>query len=145
MIEQNSNLGKLESVHGIAPAYLQRAVIIAVLSFLFFLATLAAFYARQNIGYFLLSTAFLIVYIFTMFGWIVLRKNVLKIYENGLSYKKFSATFDELEPILPKGKNSYEFSKRNGEKIILTETISDIENIVRKIDAKIISEKTIIK
>lgn len=130
MIEQNSNLGKLESVHEISPVFLQRAIIVAVLSFIFFLAMLFAFYIRQNIGYFLLSTAFLIVYILTMFGWIMLRKNVLKIYEGGISYKKFTARWQEIEAISANDKKNYEIRKITGEKIILTDAIQGIEQIV---------------
>lgn len=130
MIEQNSNLGKLESVHEISPVFLQRAIIVAVLAFIFFLAMLFAFYIRQNIGYFLLSTAFLIVYILTMFGWIMLRKNVLKIYEGGISYKKFTARWQEIEAISTNDKKNYEIRKVTGEKIILTDAIQGIEQIV---------------
>lgn len=57
-------------------AQLQRAVFIAVLSFLFFLAMMFAFYLRQSILYFLLATAFLFVYIVTMISFVRLRRSV---------------------------------------------------------------------
>ncbi len=47
-------------------AQLQRAVFIAVLSFTFFIATMAAYYVWQSLLYFLLATAFLVVYIVMM-------------------------------------------------------------------------------
>ena len=134
-----TNLGKLESVHGIAPAYLQRAVIVAVLSFVFFMAMLVAFSLRQNIGYFILSTAFLIVYLFTMFGWLMLRKNVLKIYENGLSYKKFTARWNEIEAVEAEknsAKINCEIRKTNGEKIVLNDSIQGIEQIIKRINSE---------
>ena len=59
-------------------AKVQRAVFIAVLSFLFFLATMVAFYVRQSMLYFLLATAFLIIYIFTMFSFVRLRRTSQK-------------------------------------------------------------------
>ena len=137
-------LGKLVSVHGISPAFLQRAVIIAVLSFVFFLAMLSAFYAWQKLGYFLLSTAFLIVYIVTMFSWVLLRKNVLKIYKNGLSYKNFKARWDEIERLDVKmlsrlvggEKISCEIIKTNGEKVVLSEAIQDIQGIIERISGE---------
>ncbi|MBV9216385.1 MAG: hypothetical protein JO053_09425 [Acidobacteria bacterium] len=55
-------------------AKLQRAVFIAALSFLFFLAMMLAFYIRQSMLYFLLATAFLIIYIVTMISLLKLRK-----------------------------------------------------------------------
>jgi uncharacterized membrane protein len=58
----------------IPPAQAQRAAFIAVLSFLFFLAMMLAYYLRGSILYFLLATAFLVVYIFTMISFVKLRK-----------------------------------------------------------------------
>ncbi len=57
-----------------SPAHLQRAAFMAVLSFLFFLAMMIAFYVRQSMLYFLLASAFLIIYIFTMVSLIRMRK-----------------------------------------------------------------------
>jgi hypothetical protein len=57
-------------------AHVQRAVFIAGLSFLFFLAMMIAFYVRGSMLYFLLATAFLIVYIFTMISFVRLRRSV---------------------------------------------------------------------
>lgn len=59
----------------ISPDQLQRAVFIAVLSFLFFLAMMFAYYVRQSALYFLLATAFLIVYIVTMISFVRLRRS----------------------------------------------------------------------
>ncbi len=56
------------------PAQVQRAVFIAVLSFLFFLAMMFAYYVRQSLLYFLLATAFLIVYFVTMVSFVRLRR-----------------------------------------------------------------------
>ena len=50
------------------------AAFIAVLSFLFFLAMMFAYYIRQSMLYFLLATAFLIVYIITMISLFRLRR-----------------------------------------------------------------------
>jgi len=58
----------------IPQAQAQRAMFIAVLSFLFFLAMMFAFYIRQSLLYFLLATAFLIVYFVTMVSIIRLRR-----------------------------------------------------------------------
>src|SRR5215204_4742285 len=138
MSEQN--LGKLINVYGIAPAYLQRAVIIAALSFIFFLTTLAMFSLWQNFLYFFLSTAFLIVYLATMFGWLMMRKNLLRIYENGLTYRKFTARWNELEALETNKKGAQlncEIRKAKGEKITLTESIFGVEQAIEIIESKI--------
>ncbi|CAN5287468.1 hypothetical protein BH10ACI1_BH10ACI1_10750 [soil metagenome] len=136
MTETHKDLGKLESIHGISPAILQRAVFIAVLSFVFFLAMMLAFYVRQNVGYFLLSTAFLLVYIATMFNWVMIRKNVLKMYEKGFSYKDFKARWNEIESVTGKNKNRYEICKKNGKKIVVSEAILGIKDVIEKIRGK---------
>jgi hypothetical protein len=60
----------------VPPAQIQRAVFIAVLSFMFFLAMMFAFYIRQSMLYFLLATAFLLIYIVTMISFLKLRKGL---------------------------------------------------------------------
>ena len=140
MFEKTQSLGKLVVTFGIAPAFLQRAVIIAVLSFLFFLTTLAMFSLWRNFLYFFLSTAFLIVYLATMFSWLMMRKNLLKIYENGLSYRKFTARWDEIETLELNKKDAKincEIRKKKGEKITLTESIQGVEQAVGVIREKI--------
>lgn len=57
-----------------SPPQLQRAIFIAVLSFLFFLAMMFAYYIRGSALYFLLATAFLFVYIVTMISFVRLRR-----------------------------------------------------------------------
>ncbi len=140
MTEKTESLGKLISVYGIAPAFLQRAVIVAVLSFFFFLAMLVVFSIRQNIGYFFLSTAFLAVYLLTMFGWLMMRKNILKIYENGLTYRKFTARWNEIEAVESSRKGAklnFEIRKVKGGKITITESIHQVEQAVALIESKI--------
>lgn len=61
-----------------SPSQLQRAIFIAVLSFLFFLAMMFAYYIRQSALYFLLATAFLFVYIVTMISFVRLRRSESK-------------------------------------------------------------------
>lgn len=137
MTEQN--LGKLIGVYGISPAFLQRAVIIAVLAFLFFLVTMVMFSVLRNFIYFFLSTAFLIVYLLTMFGWLMMRKNILKIYEDGLTYRKFKARWTEIEAVETNrsgAKLNCQIRNSKGEKITLTESIFGIEQAVRIIQAK---------
>jgi hypothetical protein len=144
MAEQTQKLGKLESVHGISPVYLQRALIVIILSFIFFMAMLIAFSLREQIGYFLLSTAFLIVNLFTLFGFMMQRKKVVKIYENGLTYKNQTCFYDDIKEIFLKEtdklKSKCEITKIDGEKILIPEIIHDVAGIVDKIHQKVDAE-----
>ncbi|HEX8369313.1 MAG TPA: DUF6585 family protein [Pyrinomonadaceae bacterium] len=138
-------LGKLESVHGISPVFMQRAAVVAVLSFIFFVAMFIAFSIRQNIGYFLLATAFLLVQLLTLFGWLRARRTEFKIYENGFSYKKQTCRWDEIEAMAVKtesrlvggAKINCEIRKTNGEKIVLNEALHGIDKIMERISAEI--------
>lgn len=141
MPEPTKNLGKLISTHGTSPAYLQRAAIIAVLSFVFFLAMLVAFYVRQHIGYFVLSTAFLIVYILTLISWVIQKRSLVSIYENGIRYKKFSGSWDEIESgtILGSGPDhkSIELQKNRREKITIPSSIQGFDRILSFVQANV--------
>jgi hypothetical protein len=70
----NSNKPDVEPP--MSSAHAQRAVFVAVLSFLFFLAMMFAYYIRQSMLYFLLATGFLIVYVITMISFVRLRRKV---------------------------------------------------------------------
>ena len=122
-------LGTLVSVHGISPVFLQRAAIVAVLAFFFFLAMLLVFYLRQQIVYFVLSTAFLVVYIFTMIGWVMQRRNVVSIYENGIAYRKFASRWDEIKSVVADAEWGIAIVKTNGESATISKTIADFEKI----------------
>jgi hypothetical protein len=84
----DSKLGKLVAVHSTSPAFLQRAAIVAALSFLFFLVALIFYLVWQSFLYFVLASGFLIVQVFTMIGWWLQRRNNVRLYENGMTHKK---------------------------------------------------------
>ncbi|MBX7173462.1 MAG: hypothetical protein K1X72_21010 [Pyrinomonadaceae bacterium] len=132
---ETQTLGKLESVHVISPVYLQRALIIIILSFIFFLAMLIVFSIRQNVGYFLLATAFLLIKLFTLFSFMQARKKVVKLYENGFTFAKKTCLYNEIKEI-QNNQSSCEIIKNDGEKIVLTEIIYDLKGLVEKITQK---------
>jgi hypothetical protein len=139
--EPSKNLGKLVSAHGTSPVYLQRAAIIAVLSFVFFMAMLVAFYVRQHIGYFALSTAFLIVYVLTLISWVIQKRSLVSIYENGIKYKKFSGLWNEIESATivdeDKTRKHVELKKITREKIVIPSSVLGFDQIVRFIKANV--------
>ncbi len=138
-------LGKLESVHGISPVFKQRAFVVAVVSFIFFTIMVGGFLIRPGFVFVLLGTAFLVVGLFTLFGWLAQKNAEFKLYENGFSYKKFVCSWNEIESINVKTESSSIsgakmnclIRKTGGQEITLTETIDDLDTIV-----KIIGEKT---
>jgi hypothetical protein len=99
MADSTRDLGRLIAVHPVAPIYVQRAVMISLLSFLFFAVMLVAFYIRQSLVYFLLATAFLVVYLITMFGWFIQRKSVVRVFQNGIDYRSKRFTWGEIADI----------------------------------------------
>jgi energy-coupling factor transporter transmembrane protein EcfT len=139
------NLGKLKSVHGISPVFKQRAFILAIISFVFFTAMVIGFLVRPGFVFVLLGTAFLVVGLFTLFGWFSQRNTEFKLFENGFSYKEFVCAWDEIESINVKAESQLIggakinclVHKTDGQEIVLTEVIEHLESIV-----KIIGKKT---
>jgi hypothetical protein len=129
MAHDRTDLGNFISTHGTSPAFLQRAAIVALLSFFFFLAMLLVFYLRQQFIYFVLSTAFLVVYIFTMIGWVMQKRNVVSIYENGITYRKFAATWDELKSVKSDARSGITLTKSSGESVTIGKSVSDLDAI----------------
>ena len=135
MSANNADLGRLVSVHPIAPIYVQRAVFIALLSFLFFAAMMIAFYIRQSAGYFLLATGFLFVYLVTMFSWFTMRKKVVQIFENGFEYRKVRYSWNEVTAISEKLPLKIDLT--TGKALELPSTIAEPDIIARRIRSRI--------
>lgn len=130
----HKNLGKLVAIHGTSPVFLQRAAIVAAVSFLFFFAMLIAFYLRQHFGYFLLSTAFLIVFVFTLIGWWLQKRNAVEIFANGLRYNKRELRWQEITAI-ENSDRELVLIQTDGEKLVISGTIyalDEIEHYIRR-------------
>lgn len=135
MPETRRPLGKLVAVHVLAPEHIQRAVFIAVLSFVFFLAMMVVFYIRENVLYFLLASAFLVVYIVTLLSWIVQRRNVVSVYEQGLTYKKRTVLWDEIEQVNADGETG-EIIVRDEKPILLPKTLFKFDSLIQTIRSR---------
>ena len=132
MAQSTYDLGRLVSIFGIHPSYLQRAVFVAVLSFLFFIAMMFAFYMRQQFGYFLLATAFLFVYIVTMLSWVVQRKNLVKVYQDGIEYRKFSCKWSEIDTVseaTERQRDHIVIKSKDGRTVLIPASIAGINEL----------------
>ena len=138
MPEPEKQLGKLVAAHVLAPEHVQRAVFIAVLSFVFFLAMMVMFYLRENLLYFLLASAFLIVYVLTLLSWIVQRRSVVKIFQNGIFFKNQTALWDEISGV----DNSGTVTVRNQKQLILPRSLNDLDGAIRTIRGNIAQYKS---
>ena len=123
------DLGKLVSVYGPAPAFLQRAVFLTVLSFFFFLGMMAVFYVRQGFVYFILASAFLVIYIISLVSFLSHRKNVLAVHENGIELKKQRARWHEISSITDDG----QIRLQNDEIIMIPKSLSDFAGAIGRI------------
>ncbi len=139
MPETDKSLGKLVAVHALAPEYVQRAVFIAVLSFVFFLAMMVMFYVRENVLYFLLASAFLVIYIITLLSWTVQRRSVVKVFENGFNYEKRTARWVEIANV-NEGREGGEIIVRDGKPILLPKTLSNFDTLLTDIRQRSLPE-----
>ena len=126
MAEREIELGRLTATHVIAPAYIQRAVFTAVLSFMFFLGMIFAAYIRPHILYFFLATAFLIVYLITMFSFVMQRKANVEVYENGFKYRKNLVLWSEISDVSDKGVVTFGSNKT----LTIPSTLNNAGNVV---------------
>jgi hypothetical protein len=93
----------------------------------------------------LLATAFLIVNLFTLSGWVMQKRAEFKLYENGFTYKKHICRWDEIESITVRSESRASGTAKIGckirkikdERIVLTEAIQGVESIIKRIDAEI--------
>ena len=108
---------------------MQRAVFIAVLSFVFFLAMMIAYYIRAQIGYFLLATAFLLIYVVMMISWVMQRRSVVEVFENGLRYKKAELAWADIMSVSDEGI----ITPRSGVAVALPRAIDNLEGLVNLI------------
>ena len=137
MTNSDQNLGRIVNVFGVQAAYLQRAVFVVILSFIFFLGMMFGFYYFQNFVYFLLASAFLLVYIVTLSSWLMQRRNVVKIYENGIEFRKHSYLWAEIETIAAGAPRGLDLKLKPGGKLNIPDNISHLDEIVRAVKGRI--------
>lgn len=125
----NAELGKLIAVHSTSPAFLQRAAIVAALSFLFFLVALIFYLIWQSFLYFMLATGFLIVQMFTMIGWWMQKRNAVSIYSNGIVYRKRSILWDQIANAEIKDDSSLGIALSSNEVVSLPASIQGLDRL----------------
>jgi ABC-type bacteriocin/lantibiotic exporter with double-glycine peptidase domain len=132
-MSDRTDLGPHISSHGTSPVFLQRAVIVAILSFVFFIITLLFFYIQQELMFFVMSTAFLVIYILTMISWVMQKRNTVSIYANGIAYRKFSSTWDEIKSVAADTRSGITIVKLDGERAVIGRSISGVNEIASTI------------
>ncbi|MDM7922603.1 MAG: hypothetical protein QUS14_09920 [Pyrinomonadaceae bacterium] len=128
-----TNLGRLTGTFQTSAAYFQRAALIAGLSFVFFLAMMIAFYVRQWPGYFGLATAFMVVNIFTLIGIWIQKKNVVRVHENGLSYRKLRVAWNDIERLKYTRASGLEITYAAGKLLKIPSSIDSLPEITERI------------
>ena len=117
-----------------APAALQRAVFIAVLAFLFFLGMMVLYYVREWLGYFLLSTAFLLVYIVMMISFVLQRRRVIELYEGGLKIKDRPIYWDDIRSLSPEGT----LKLKRGRSVAIASALNDRDRLIDAIRRNVV-------
>lgn len=134
-----SKLGKLIAVHSTSPAFLQRAAIVAALSFLFFLIALIFYLLWQSFLYFVLATGFLIVQLFTIIGWWMQKRNAVNIYSNGILYRRRAIFWNEVKGAELKEDSSLDIRLSTDEILSLPPSIQGLDRVRTYIRERIAS------
>lgn len=131
--ETARSLGKLVGAHGTSAVFLQRAAIVVVLAFVFFLITFILYNLWGDVVYLLMAAAFLILHIFTLIGWWMQKRNVVRLYENGIEFRGFTAAWDEIARVEARTETGVKITKIGGETVMLGRSIAEIGKIARTI------------
>ena len=131
------NLGRLVETFKTSGAYFQRAALVSALSFTFFLAMMTAFYIRSWPGYFGLATAFLAVNIFTLIGIWMQKKNVVRVFENGLAYRNGRIRWNEVNGIKYTRNSGLVISHNGGESLNLPPSIESLPRLTELIRSSV--------
>ena len=126
MQQQKVELGRLINTYLTAPAFIQRAAIIAIVSFLFFLAMLAVFTTRGQMIYLVLAAAFFVVNIFTLTGFVMQRRNEVKVFEYGLAYRGDQVEWRDLVSTEIDPSGQLNLQTRQQSKIVIPKSIANI-------------------
>jgi len=129
MPTSGKDLGKLIAVYGPAPAFLQRAVFLTILSFVFFLGTMFIYYVRQGFVYFILASAFLVLYVISLISFFGQRKNLLKVYELGIEFKNNKALWTDIESVSDEGVVQITGDR----KMVIPKSLGNFDDIVRHV------------
>ena len=132
----NPQLGRLVAVYQTDPAYLQRGFFITLLSFLFFLATSGLLYYRGGLVYFILSTAFLIIYLLSLFSLFRFRRTELRVYELGFSFRGRNVPWPEVSGINPSG----EIRLSDGKTLVIPKSLLNFQALLDKIRRSSVGE-----
>ena len=129
MPEPRSNLGKLIAIHSTSPQFLQRAAIVAVLSFIFFLGSFIFYLIWQSFLYFLLSTSFLIVQLFTIIGWWMQKRGAVHIYANGIAYRKRELKWGEITGVELTENRRLKIVPTAGNELLIPSSIQGLDRV----------------
>ena len=104
----------------------------AALSFLFFLLCLVFYIAWQELPFFVLAIAFLIVQIITMIGWWMQKRNAVSIYANGLVYRKRSLFWNEIAEVETLTDGGLKIDSKDGDGLLISASIQSLDRIAKK-------------
>ncbi len=90
---------------------------------------LMVFFLRQQVGYLVLAAAFFVVNIFTLIGFEMQKRNVLKVYEKGLSYRKVTVRWTEIAAVDADSKTGFSITKIGGDKIEIPGSIDGVGKV----------------
>lgn len=129
MPPSGNDLGKLMAVYAPAPAFLQRAVFLTVLSFVFFLGTMFIYYVRQGFVYFILASAFLALYVISLISFVAQRKNIFAVHEHGIEFKKNRVLWPDIENVSDDGV----IHVRGEKKITIPKSLDNLGDLIAQV------------
>lgn len=98
---------------------------------------LVAFAARQHFMYLLLAAAFFIVNIFTLIGFLMQRRNIVRVYEKGLSYGRSRFEWATVNSFQTTESGELQIEAESGQKLAIPKSIDRIDVLQDTIERNI--------
>lgn len=92
-----------------------------------------AFYLLKNIIYFILSSAFLILYVIMMFAWLMQRRAAVELYEKGIVIKKRRLRWLDIKAVDENG----EMKLTTGDDLAISTSLYERDLLISHIKANI--------
>ncbi|MBA3769117.1 MAG: hypothetical protein H0X08_01205 [Blastocatellia bacterium] len=92
---------------------------------------MVVYYIRDSALFFLLATAFLLVYLVTMISLVRQRRGVVQLFEHGIEYKKRRLAWDEIGAVADDGR----ITLTSGKSVRLPQTLDRLPELLDLIRA----------
>jgi hypothetical protein len=80
------------------------------------------------------------VYIITLVGWVMQKRNVVSIHEDGIAYRRFNSTWNEIRSVTADPGSGITIVKLNGESTVIGRSIAGVNELATMIRKHLVQD-----